>query len=393
MIKLLIRRFVPDFEQVTNKKVRESYGILGGILGIICNTVLFLIKLCIGLFMNSMAIISDAFNNLSDMGSSFVSIVGAKMSNRHADEEHPFGHGRIEYISALIVSFIIMLVGVELLKGSIEKIINPQKPVLNMTLLVILSLSMLVKVWMFYYNRYIGNKINSSVIKATARDSLNDVLATGAVVISALAGNVSTIPVDGIVGAAVSVLVLYSGFQIAKDTIGLLLGSPPDPELVREINEMILAQDGIVGTHDLLVHDYGPGRMMASVHAEVPDNIDIVKIHEIIDKTEKEIFKKLDVHTVIHMDPIAVNNERREALRRTVLCVVKNINESFDIHDFRMTDGEQVINLIFDLEVPMGYGVDEKERFVRIIKEELKKQDARFNAVIEVDDVIMMRGN
>ena len=368
MIKLLIRRFVPDFEQVKNKKVRESYGILGGILGIICNTFLFLIKLCIGLFMNSMAIISDAFNNLSDMGSSFVSIVGAKMSNRHADEEHPFGHGRIEYISALIVSFIIMLVGVELLKGSIEKIINPQKPVLNVTLLVILSLSMLVKVWMFCYNRYIGNKINSSVIKATARDSLNDVLATGAVVISALAGSISTLPIDGIVGAAVSVLVLYSGFQIAKDTIGLLLGSPPDPELVREINEMILAQEGIVGTHDLLVHDYGPGRMMASVHAEVPDNIDIVKIHEIIDRTEKEIFKKLDVHTVIHMDPIAVNNERREALRQTVLTVVKDVNASFDIHDFRMTDGEQVINLIFDLEVPMGYSVDEKEHFVKIIK-------------------------
>ena len=393
MIKLLIRRFVPDFEQVTNKKVRESYGILGGILGIICNTFLFLIKLGIGIFMNSMAIISDAFNNLSDMGSSFVSIVGAKMSNRHADEKHPFGHGRIEYISALIVSFIIMLVGVELLRGSIEKIINPQKPVLSVTLLVILSLSMLVKIWMFYYNRYIGNKINSSVIKATARDSLNDVLATGAVVISALAGSISTLPIDGIVGAAVSVLVLYSGFQIAKETIGLLLGSPPDPELVREINEMILAQDGIVGTHDLLVHDYGPGRMMASVHAEVPDEIDIVKIHEIIDRTEKEIYKKLDVHIVIHMDPIAVNNERREALRQTVLGVVKNINDSFNIHDFRMTDGEQTINLIFDLEVPMGYRVDEKEHFVKIIKEELKKQDARFNAVIEVDDVIMMRGN
>ena len=393
MIRLLIRRFVPDFEQVTNKKVRESYGILCGILGIICNIFLFLVKLCIGVLMSSMAIISDAFNNLSDMGSSFISIVGAKMSNMHADEEHPFGHGRIEYISALIVSFIIMFVGVELLKGSVEKIISPQKPILSTTLLIILALSMLVKVWMFYYNRYIGNKINSSVIKATARDSLNDVLATGAVVISAFAGSISSLPIDGIVGAAVSVLVLHSGFQIAKDTIGLLLGSPPDPELVREINEMILAQEGIVGTHDLLLHDYGPGRMMASVHAEVPDDIDIVKIHEIIDRTEKEISKKLDVHTVIHMDPIAVNNERREALRQIVLSVVKGVNENFNIHDFRMTDGKQNINLIFDLEVPVGYKADEKENFVRIIKRELTQKDPRFSAVIEVDDVILTRGN
>jgi cation diffusion facilitator family transporter len=331
-----------------------------------------------------MAIISDAFNNLSDMGSSFVSIVGAKMSNRHADEEHPFGHGRIEYISALIVSFIIMLVGVELLKGSIEKIINPQKPVLNVTLLIILSLSMLVKVWMFYYNRYIGNKINSSVIKATARDSLNDVLATGAVVISALAGSISTLPIDGIVGAAVSVLVLYSGFQIAKDTIGLLLGSPPDPELVREINEMILAQEGIVGTHDLLVHDYGPGRMMASVHAEVPDNIDIVKIHEIIDSTEKEIFKKLDVHTVIHMDPIETNNETLMEYVKILKEVVSEIDDSIRFHDVRLVIGETHKNLIFDLLVSFEFKYTDEE-LISLVKTKICEKDPIINCVIQID--------
>ncbi|MBQ4515251.1 MAG: cation transporter [Clostridia bacterium] len=387
MIKFLIKRFVPDFLQVTKKEVRERYGVLAGILGIICNIFLFLVKLIIGFLMNSIAIISDAFNNLSDMGSSVVTIIGLKMSNMHADKEHPFGHGRIEYISSLIVSFIIMLVGFELLKSSVGKIINPEKPELNLILIIILCLSVLVKVWMFSYNRYIGKQINSGVIKASATDSLNDVISTGAVIISAIISGFVSFPIDAIAGSAVSVLVMYSGFSIAKETISILLGNPPDPELVAEINERILSQNGIVGTHDLIVHDYGPGRVMASVHAEVPDDIDIVKIHEIIDLAEKGIARDLGVHIVIHMDPITVNCERTDAIKSMLVDLVKGIDARYNIHDFRMTDGESNINLIFDLEVPCGYSHQQKDEIVKTIRKKLSELDTRYKAVIEVDDV------
>lgn len=387
MIQLLIRRFIPNWEQVTDKKVREQYGVLGGILGIICNVFLFAVKLSIGSVMNSIAIISDAFNNLSDMGSSLVTVIGVKMSNRHADKEHPFGHGRIEYISALIVSFLIMMVGVELLKGSADKILHPQKPELSALLMVILSLSVLVKVWMFSYNRYIGRKINSAVISATAKDSLNDVVATGAVIVSTLIGQFVSFPVDGVVGVVVSVLVFITGFGVAKDTIGVLLGTPPDPEMVRRLNEIILSQEGIVGTHDLIVHDYGPGRVMASVHAEVPADADIVRIHEVIDRAEKDIYRETDVHIVIHMDPIIVNSERINSLRTLTLETVKSVNEAFNIHDFRMTDGEQIINLIFDLEVPCSLPQKAREESVEEIKKRLMEKDERLRAVISVDDV------
>lgn len=387
MIKWLIRRLIPDYEQVTNKKTRERYGVLGGVLGVTCNLFLFAVKLAIGALTNSIAIISDAFNNLSDMGSSLVTVIGVKMSNRRADKEHPFGHGRIEYISALIVSFLIMMVGVELLKGSVDKIFHPEKPEFNLVLLIILSLSVLVKVWMFSYNRYIGRKINSAVIKANAYDSLNDVLATGAVIVSAVVGNFVSFPVDGVVGTLVSLLVLYAGYQIARDTISVLLGSPPDPQLVKEMNDIILAQEGIAGTHDLIVHDYGPGRVMASVHAEVPDDADVVKIHEVIDRAEKDIYRDMGVHIVIHMDPITVNSARVDALKAMVVETVKGVDEVLNIHDFRMTDGEKNINLIFDLEVPCGMPQQERENTVSEIKRRLSERDGRYQAVIEVDDV------
>ena len=387
MIKFLVKHFISDYEQVTKKEVREHYGVLAGILGIICNIFLFAVKLVIGFLMNSIAIISDAFNNLSDMGSSVVTIIGLKMSNLKADKEHPFGHGRIEYISSLVVSFIIMLVGFELLKSSADKIINPEKTELNLVLIIILILSVLVKVWMFSYNRYIGNKINSGVIKASATDSLNDVISTGAVIVSAILSGFISFPVDAVAGSAVSVFVIYSGFLIAKETISVLLGNPPDAELVAEINERILSQNGIVRTHDLIVHDYGPGRVMASVHAEVPDDIDIVKIHEIIDLAEKEIARDLDVNIVIHMDPISVNCERTDAVKAMLIDLVKGIDTRYNIHDFRMTDGNSNINLIFDLEVPCGYSRQQKDEIVKTIREKLTALDSRYKAVIEVDDV------
>lgn len=386
MIKLLIRRFIPDYANVEDQKVRERYGVLGGTLGILCNALLFAVKLAIGALMNSIAIISDAFNNLSDMGSSLVAIIGAKMSNRRPDREHPFGHGRIEYISSLIVSFIIMLVGLELLRSSFDKLLHPEAVEFSWLLVGILCLSMLVKVWMFLYNRYLGRAIDSTVLVATAFDSLNDVYATGAVVLSTIVGYFFNFPIDGAIGLAVSALVIYTGFGIAKDTIGVLLGTPPSPELVKALEAEVMAGEGIVGVHDLIVHDYGPGRIMASVHAEVPDNADIVRVHEVIDAIEQKIYRDLDVHIVIHMDPISVNNERTDSIRSTVLEVVTGINKDFTIHDFRLTDGENRINLIFDLVVPCEMTQEERDKTVALIGQRLAEKDSRYRTVIQVDN-------
>lgn len=309
MIKLLIKKTIKDYDNVTDNKVRERYSVLAGVLGILCNIFLFALKLIIGWSVNSIAIISDSFNNLSDTGSSAVTVIGAKMSNKSADREHPYGHGRIEYVSSLIVSFIIIIVGIEVLQSSLDKIFNPSPVSISPVMLVILILSVLVKVWMFSYNRYMGSKINSGVLKATASDSLNDVFATSAVILSSFIGQYFTnVPVDGIIGVLVSLLIIKAGYGIASQTVNTLLGSAPDRELVEKLQSEILSAEGIVGVHDLLVHDYGPGRVIASVHAEVPDDADIVTIHEVIDQVEKRVGKDMGIELVIHMDPVKVEN-------------------------------------------------------------------------------------
>lgn len=386
MIKLLVKLFIKNSDDVENPKVRESYSVLGGVLGVICNIILFGVKLAIGTVMGSIAIVSDAFNNLSDIGSSLVSIIGARMSNKKPDKEHPFGHGRFEYISSLIVSFIIILVGFELMRSSAVKIFHPEEVTFSLPLTITLCLSVLVKVWMYFYNRYLGKRINSTILAAASRDSLNDVISTSAVIAVTIAGRfINFAPLDGIVGTVVSVLIIISGYQIAKDTIGQLLGAAPDPALIKEIKDRILDGEGIVGIHDLIIHDYGPGRMFASVHAEVPDDYDIVKVHEIIDALEHEIAEDLGIETVIHMDPITVNSERCDYCKSVVIGVVKEIDSRMNIHDFRMTDGDNNINLIFDVEVPVEYS--EKGELKNRITEEIKKRDARFNAVINIDTI------
>ncbi|MBR5236986.1 MAG: cation transporter [Clostridia bacterium] len=386
MIKLLIRRFVKNYEATGDATVRASYGRLAGVLGILCNLLLFVLKLCAGFVSGSIAVISDAFNNLSDMGASVVSVVGTAAAGRHADEEHPFGHGRSEYIASLIVSFLIIMVGFELLKSSVGNIIHFEVKEFSWLSVGILSFSVLLKLWMFLYNRYIGEKIQSVVICAAAQDSINDVYATAAVLVSLFLGRVVAAPVDGIMGLAISVMIMLTGYGIARDTITILLGAPPDPAVCEKICSTILKQEGIEGVHDLIVHDYGPGRCMASVHAEVPVDGDIVKVHEIIDATEKQIEQELGVHIVIHMDPIMVNCERSESMRQLVLDCVHEVNSVFGIHDFRMTDGEQTINLIFDLEVPYSMKPEEREKAVGAIKTKLQEKDERLNAVIQVDN-------
>lgn len=311
MIKLIIRRFIPNFEDVSNIEVRKRYGVLGGVLGIICNLLLFAAKLISGAAINSIAVISDAFNNLSDMGSSLVSVIGAEAGGKCADEDHPYGHGRAEYISALIISFLIIFFGLELLKNSVVKIFVPKPVALNAVSVVILVLSVPVKLWMWYYNRFMGKKINSSILTAASKDSLNDSIATSAVVLSAVISPFVPFPLDGIAGLCVSGLIIWTGIDVARTTINRLMGAAPSGELVCEIERMVLDGENVIGMHDLMVHDYGPGRKIASVHAEVPDNLPLIEVHDTIDKVEHRIMKELGVDIVIHMDPVPLTECRR----------------------------------------------------------------------------------
>jgi len=386
MIKILIKKFVKDYENVTDKNVREKYGVLSGTLGIFCNLFLFLVKLVIGLIMNSIAIISDAVNNLSDMATSVVTIISSKMSNRMPDREHPYGHGRIEYISSMIVSFIIVLVGFELLKTSVGKILNPEELQFNWGLVIILASSILVKIWMYSYNKYIGNKINSSVMTTSAVDSLNDSISTSVVIISTILSRFTTLPVDGIMGVLVSGLIIYTGINVAREIMGRLIGEPPSKELEKSITDLVMSSEKVVGVHDFMGHDYGPGAVVASLHAEVPDDVNIVEIHEIIDDLENEVFENLGVLLVIHMDPISLNCEKTNSARDMVKDAVTTINPEFSIHDFRMVDGENHINLIFDLVVPIEMKTNERKEVLKILEQKIKDKDKRYNIVVHIDN-------
>lgn len=385
MTRFLIKRLAAGCD-ITSAEVRTKVCMAAGTMGIVCNLVLFVLKFVIGVAMHSIAIISDAFNNLSDTGSSVVTIIGAKLSRKKPDKEHPFGHGRYEYISSLIVSFIIILVGVELFKGSVQKIINPEDIVMSPWLVGFLCLSLPIKFWMYRFNLSMGKAVNSSAVVATAKDSLNDVVATLAVILTSVAGRfIDFPPLDGIVGTVVSLMIIYSGFGITSDTIGLLLGTTPDSDLSKHIRTMIMETDGVVGVHDLIVHDYGPGRVIASVHAEVPDNCNVVEIHEVIDALEHKINDELGIHIVIHMDPISVNCEYTAKTKLRVQEIIKSIDKRMNIHDFRMVDGNNNINLIFDIEVPADFG--ETDKLKAEVGKRLAELDSRFNAVIDIDTI------
>lgn len=388
MIKIFIKKFIADYDDTDNKDVRQKYGMLAGILGIICNLLLVIIKLISGFAMNSIAIISDGFNNLSDIGSSLVTVIGAKLSAKRPDSDHPFGHGRFEYISALIVSFIIIYMGVETLIGSVKKVIEPQKVIFNPYIIILLALSCFVKLWMYSYNKYMGKRIDSVMLKAAASDSLNDVFATGAVVMATVLGIfMKRFPMDGVLGVAVSVLILKNGFDIAKDTIAKLLGQPPSAETVKKIRDIIMSGEGIIGVHDLIVHDYGPGRIIASAHAEVPDDENITRIHEIIDSLERKICDELGIIMVLHMDPIAVNCPKTNQLKGMVVKIIEEINPDITMHDFRITDGQDNINLIFDIVVPSGYSEEEINEIRERISSTVKAQNEQCSTVINVDEL------
>lgn len=387
MVDLLAKKFIHDPENTSDRTVRQAYCVMGGIIGAFCNLLLFGLKLAIGTLMKSIAITSDAFNNLSDMGSCIVAIIGAKMANRLPDREHPFGHGRIEYVSALIVSFIILLVGFELLKSSADKIMHPEQVVFSAVMTVILAASVLVKLFMYFCYNNIAKKINSAVMKASAKDSVNDVISTSAVIAATVIGSFLPFHIDGFIGVVIAVYIMYSGVKMAKETIDLLLGTPPSKETIKTLSDIILSSEEIVGIHDLMVHDYGPGRVFASVHAEVPDDADAVHIHEIIDATERRVFLETGIQMVIHSDPITVNNEYVDGIKKIILECVVEADPAATIHDFRITDGENRINVIFDMALNGAYKPEERKKILDRAKQLICERDKRFCPVITVDEV------
>lgn len=383
----LIKKFVKNSENVSNIEVRESYANLAGIVGILTNSMLFLIKLSVGLISNSVSILADAFNNLSDAASSIITIVGFKMASKPADAEHPFGHGRIEYITAMIVSFMVMLVGIQFIKTSFDRIINPSTVTFELIPFILLIISIGFKFWLSIFNKSIGNKINSSTLKASATDAMGDVFTSTTVVISFLISKFTTFPIDGYIGILIALAIVYSGFSLIKETLSPLLGEPPDPVLVSNITDMVMSYDNITGIHDLIVHNYGPGRIMASIHAEIPSNIDIMEIHHIIDTAEREISKKLNIYLVIHMDPICVDTDEVIEARKIVEDVLKKYNEVKSFHDFRVIGEHDYKNLIFDIEVCPSHlnRQNDSTALISKIENDIKEKSPEYRCIITVD--------
>ena len=385
MTELLVKTFVKDYQNTEEAKVRTAYGVLSSLVGIVCNLLLFVGKLAVGLVLHSVSVMADAFNNLSDAASSVIGFIGVKMAEKPADEEHPFGHGRIEYIAALIVSFLVIEVGFTFFKNAIAKIRTPEELSFNRISMGILLASVAVKLWLSFFNKKLGKRINSTVMQATATDALGDVVTTLATMGSILFFYFTKINVDGYVGLAVSLLVMWAGVGIAKDTLEPLIGQSVDPKLYREISEFVESYDGILGSHDLIVHNYGPTKSLASIHAEVPNNVDIETSHEIIDRIERDAAKKLGIFLVIHMDPVETADAQVAEVKAEVQEVLHQMDERLSLHDFRMVDGEKWINLIFDVVVPFSYGENDRPKLREAIEEKVRSLDERYHCVITFD--------
>ncbi len=384
MIEKLVHLFIRDAQNVKDPKVRQKYGILSGSVGIFCNLILFSAKLFSGIASGAISIVADAFNNLSDAGSSIITLVGFYMAGKPADKDHPFGHGRIEYLSGLIISVIILLVGAELLKTSVEKIISPQEINSSAATAAILIGSVLVKFWMAWFNRTLGEKIQSAAMKATAADSLNDCIATAVVLLGILVNAFTGYNIDGIAGIAVACFILKAGYDAAKDTLQPLLGQKPDPELVREIKELVQAHREVKGVHDLIVHDYGPGRMIISLHVEVSDHMEINQAHDVIDAIEKELYQRFGCEATIHMDPIAADDKKTLEIREKIQEKIKEIHPEITIHDFRMVKGNTQSNLIFDVLMPDELEIP-KEKMEELAEQKVKEIDPSYHAVIHAE--------
>lgn len=385
MTEFLVNKFIKDSANIESTEVRTRYGMLASVVGIFCNVLLFSVKLAIGLILSSLAVTADAFNNLSDAASSIISFVGVKMAGKPADAEHPFGHGRIEYIAALIVSFLVIEVGFTFFKSSISKIIHPEEITFDPVPFIILILSILVKLWMAFFNNKLGKRIDSKVMLATAADSLGDVITTSATVISIVICHFTSINVDAIAGLIVSGIVIWSGVSIAKDTLEPLIGQRVPSELYQKITDMVESYEGIVGAHDLIVHNYGPNRSMATIHAEVPNDVSIEASHEIIDRIERDAKKELNILLVIHMDPVEMRDEEVLELRDKTSHIVHALDPELHFHDFRVLKENEQKNLIFDLVVPDSYTEKDANRVMHQLIALLHEMEKNVDCIITLD--------
>jgi cation diffusion facilitator family transporter len=380
----LVKLFIKTPSDVKNAKVREQYGKLSSITGIVVNLLLFAVKFAIGTLSGSVSIVGDSVNNLSDAGSSIISLVSFKVSNKPADTDHPFGHARVEYISSSIVAVIILFIGVELMKTSVNKIFQPEAVDFNLIIILILVFSIGSKAWLYFFNRRLGRRIDSTILQATAADSLSDVLATSAVLLSGIISRITGLQLDGWMGAIVAVLIMLSGIRILRKTINSILGEGPSGETIQQIEEYIRKYEGVLGIHDLVVHDYGPGHCFASVHVEVDSNVDILVSHDLIDNIERDIALDLGIHLVIHLDPIVTDNPFVNEMQHMTEEVVKNIDNTLSIHDFRVVKGSTHNNLIFDVLVPGECKLNENRIQDRII-EKINEIDSKLYVVLTLD--------
>ena len=386
MITILSKIFIKDYKNIRSCSVRQLYGVLCGSFGIFLNIMLFLGKFLAGTLSNSIAITADAFNNLSDAGSSFITLIGFKLAGHKADSEHPFGHGRMEYLSGLFVSVSILLMALELIKSSVSKITNPVMPEFSPLIAVILITSILVKIYMAFYNHSIGEKIDSAAMKATAIDSASDTIATFVVLLSAVISQVFHLQIDGYCGILVGLFILYSGIEAIKDTINPLLGQPPEKAFVDEIEHIVMSYNMVMGIHDLVVHDYGPGRVMISLHAEVSAKENILVIHDTIDQIENKLREELRCEAVIHMDPVITDNNEINCLKEHVEKIILGIDKCLNYHDFRVVKGPTHTNIIFDVLVPYKFKLSD-DMIVKRIRDEVKGIDNSYNTVINIDHI------
>ncbi len=387
MTGLLVKLFIKNSDDIVNPKVRKEYGTLSGAVGIVCNIILFCIKLLTGIISASISVIADAFNNLSDAASSIITIIGFKLADKPADNEHPYGHGRYEYLSGLLIAILIIMTAVELLKSSIDKIINPTAVDFSLLSVIVLVFSIGLKMWMALFNKKIGKRLNASAMLATAADSLSDCIATGAVLFSLFIGYIFDINIDGYAGLLVALFVFKAGIEAANDTLQPLLGKAPDPEFVKALEEDILSEGKIKGIHDLIIHDYGPGRVIVSLHAEIPAEMNVLEAHDIIDNTEERIKRKYKCDISIHMDPIETGNEKVNSLKEVVGNIINDISPMLHFHDFRITSGPMRTNIIFDLEVPFDFELKDNE-IIRKINERIKSINETYYIVVQVDKVV-----
>lgn len=384
MTKALIRLFIKNPEDTSNPRVRGKYGLLAGLAGIVSNGLLFALKLTVGTLFNSIAITADAVNNLSDAGSSLITLIGFKLSGKPADDEHPYGHARIEYITGFVVSLMILLLGIELVKSSFDKIIHPEPVEFNYLTVAVLVIAIAMKLWQSQFNKNLGKRIHSTTLEATSKDSLNDVIATSAVLAALLVGHFSGLLIDGYMGILVALFILYSGVGLMKETINPLLGQAPDPEWVKALQDRILSYPGVIGLHDLVLHNYGPDRYFATVHVEVPAEHNLLDSHDIIDTIEKELSREFHIQLVIHMDPVVTADEKINQLRAEVKGIVNTINSALSMHDFRVVSGKTHCNLIFEVRIPSSVKLSDKELREKIAKE-ITGLNENYHTVLTLD--------